>query len=121
MSRLALKYISYVAVLYVLSFVIDTIEIRNEGSILLLGFVLLLVNMIIKPILLVLTFPLSMITFGLFTLIVNTWTILFADFLVPSIELNGFFNAFIAGIFIVLLNHTLLKPQTKTSSTNKYK
>jgi putative membrane protein len=95
--------------------VIDTIDIHSDASILLLGFVLLLVNMIIKPILLILTFPLNMITFGLFTLVVNTWTILFADFLVPSIELNGFLNAFIAGVFILLLNHSLLKPQKKTS------
>lgn len=110
MPRLALKYISYIAILFISSRVIDSIKLENNGSILLLAFVLLLLNIFIKPLLLVLTFPLSMITLGLFVLVVNTWTLLLADFFIPSISLGGFFNAFIASAFIVLLEHTLFKP-----------
>lgn len=110
MYRISLKYLSYISVLYLLSQVMDTIRVNNEVSILILGFVLLIVNMLIKPLLLVITLPFSMITFGLFSLVVNAWTIMLADFFVPSIELNGFFNALLAAVLIVLLNHTLFKP-----------
>lgn len=111
MYKISLKYLSYILVIYILSFFIDSINIRSEWSILLLGFVLLLVNIIIKPLLLLITLPFSLLTFGLFSLIVNAWTIMLADFFVPSIELNGFINAFIAAALIVILNHTLLKPK----------
>ena len=113
MYRLCLKYFSYVLVIYVLSFIIDSIYIHNELSIFILSFVLLLVNMIIKPLLLLITLPFSLITFGLFSLIVNAWTIMLADFFVPTFELNGFFNALIAAVCIVILNHTIFKPKRK--------
>lgn len=113
MYRLSLKYLCYILVIYILSFIIDTIRVDYELSILILGFVLLLVNMIIKPLLLIITLPFSIITFGLFSLVVNAWTIMLADFFVPSIELNGFFNALIAGACIVILNHTIFKPTRK--------
>jgi len=113
MYRLCLKYLSYVLTIYVLSFIIDSIIIDSELSILILGLVLLFVNMIIKTLLLIITLPFSLITFGLFSLIVNAWTIMLADFFVPTIELNGFLNALIAAICIVILNHTIFKPKRK--------
>ena len=120
MYRLSLKYISYILVIFILSQIIDSIRVDSELSILILGFSLLLVNMIIKPILLIITFPFSMITFGLFSLVVNAWTIMLADFFVPSIELNGFFNAFITATCIVVLNHTLFKPTKRNKKEYSY-
>lgn len=118
MTKLGLKYISYVAIFFVLSEAMDTIQVDHKFSILILGFALLLVNMLIKPLLLLITLPASILTFGLFTLIVNTWTIMLADFLVPDIRMGSFFNSFIAAILILLVNQLLLTNKSHSKFTH---
>jgi putative membrane protein len=107
MSKLLLKYISTVAAIFLLSKVIPSITIDSIPSLLVMGFVLFLVNLLIKPILLLLTLPFNLITFGLFSLIVNAWTIMLADALVSGIRMNGFLNSLIAAFVIVILHHLL--------------
>lgn len=118
MYKLGLKYISYIVIFFLLSQAIDTIEVDSEIAIVVLGLVLIIVNIIIKPLLLIVTFPLSMITFGLFSLVVNTWTIMFADFLVPGFEMGSFINSFIAALLILIANH-LLKSNKRQYQSNK--
>lgn len=108
MTKIGIKYLSYITIFFILSQVIESITVKNEIAIIILGFVLLLVNLLIKPLLLLITLPLSMITFGLFSLIVNTWTIMLADFLVPDIKMGSFLNSFIAALLILFVNHVLI-------------
>lgn len=108
MSKIAIKYLSIVLSIYALSQIIDTIEIGSIPSLLFLGLSLLLVNMILKPILHLLTFPFTIITLGLFTFVVNAWTIMLADFFVPRIEIGSFLNALLCALVITVMNHVLV-------------
>lgn len=108
MTRLGLRYLSFIVVIYVLSQLIDSIYVANDITILILGLVLIIVNMLIKPLLLLITFPLSMLTFGLFSLVVNAWTIMLADFFVPGINMGGFLNSLLAALIIVIVNHAFI-------------
>ena len=108
MSKLLLKYLSTVATIYLLSMAINTIIIKDIPSLLLLGFVLFFVNLLIKPLLLLLTLPLNIITFNIFSFIVNAWTIMLADLFVKGIDLNGFWNSLLAAFIISILQHLLL-------------
>lgn len=107
MSKLILKYLSTILTIYLLSTGIDSIYIGSTNALLLLGFVLLIVNLILKPLLLIITIPFSILTLGLFSFIVNAWMIMIADYLVPSIRMGGFFNSLIAAFFIVIIHHLL--------------
>ena len=69
-------------------------------SALLLGFA----NAIVRPLLLVLTFPLTLITLGLFILVINALMILLVSALVKGFKVSGFWTAFFASIFISLLS-----------------
>lgn len=69
-------------------------------SALLLGFA----NAIVKPLLIVLTLPLTLLTFGLFLLVINALMILLVSALVRGFRVSGFWTAFFASIFIAVLS-----------------
>lgn len=69
-------------------------------SALLLGFA----NAIVKPLLIVLTFPLTVVTFGLFLLVINALMILLVARLVKGFSVSGFWTALFASVFISLLS-----------------
>jgi len=107
MSKLLSKYLSIVATIYLLSMAIDTITIHSIPALLVLGLVLLVVNLFIKPLILLLTLPFSIVTFGLFTFVVNAWTIMIADSFVSSVNMGGFLNSLLAAFIIAILQHIL--------------
>lgn len=108
MTKLVLKYISIIFVIYILSIVLDTVSVHNIPALLIMGLVLLLVNLVIKPILLAIALPFNLLTFGVFSVVVNALTILIADGFVPGVNLGGFVNCLLAALFIVIFNNLLL-------------
>jgi putative membrane protein len=69
-------------------------------SALLLGFA----NAVVKPLLIVLTLPLTLVTFGLFLLVINALMILMVSGLVKGFKVSGFWTALFASIFVSLLS-----------------
>jgi putative membrane protein len=69
--------------------------------------VLGLVNAIIKPILVVLTLPITFITFGLFLFVVNAITIWFAGTITPGFHVAGFIPALIGSIVLTVVASVL--------------
>lgn len=70
------------------------------------GFILSIVNAILKPILVILSLPAILLTLGLFTLIVNGFIVYLAAMIVPGLEI-GFWAAVLAGMIISLINYVL--------------
>jgi len=73
------------------------------------AFVLALVNVTIKPVLEFISFPITFITFGLFTFFVNGFCLLIVSKLVPKFKLQGCFTSAIAALLISLVNSLLTK------------
>lgn len=119
MTRPMLKYLSIIFTITVMSLLIHTVTIRSIFSILLMGLVLLLVNLVIKPILLILALPLNILTLGLFSFVVNALTIMIADGFVSGVNLGGFLNCLLAALIIVFLNHILIDAR-KPSHQHKH-
>ncbi len=69
-------------------------------SALLLGFA----NAIVKPLLIVLTLPLTLLTFGLFLLVINALVILLVAALVRGFHISGFWTALFASLFVSVLS-----------------
>lgn len=105
--KLFTKYISIILTIYLLSFVSHTVYIGSIPSLLIMGVVLLVVNLILKPVLVLITLPVSLMTLGLFGFIVNAWTIMIADYFVTSISMGGFLNSLVAAFLIVIFQHML--------------
>lgn len=69
--------------------------------------VLGLVNAFIRPVLLLLTLPINILTLGLFTLVINALLILLVDKLVPGFQVNGFWWALAFSLVLALVNYGL--------------
>ena len=66
--------------------------------------VLAVLNVLVKPILVILTIPITILTLGFFLLIINTLLVMLASWLIPGFEVDGFWWAFIFSIFLSLIN-----------------
>ncbi|HZH70437.1 MAG TPA: phage holin family protein [Flavobacteriaceae bacterium] len=75
--------------------------------------VLALLNIIVKPILVFLTLPATLITFGLFLLVINAVIILLADYLVSGFDVNGFWWALLFSLLLSLTQSILLSVTEK--------
>ncbi len=69
------------------------------------GFFLALVNMLLKPLLIILSFPAIIISLGLFMLVVNGLMILIVSWLYHPLKVHGLGVAIIAGIIVGLVNY----------------
>ncbi|SHO60298.1 phage holin family protein [Algoriphagus zhangzhouensis] len=70
----------------------------------LLAAILILINLTIKPLMIVLTLPLTLITFGLFLLVINALVIMLADKIIPGFQVDGFWWALLFAIVLSIIN-----------------
>ncbi len=112
MKRLLIKYISIILTIYLLSLVLNTIYIGSISALLLMGFVLVLVNLIIKPLMLLIALPVSLLTLGLFNFIINTLMVIIADSIVTGISMGGFLNSLLASVIISIFSSLLTSAQS---------
>ena len=68
------------------------------------GIVLGLVNLLIRPLLIILTIPFNLLTLGIFTLVVNTWMIMLTSGLLPGFYVPGFWVALLTSVIVSLAN-----------------
>ena len=78
--------------------------VRGFGTALIAAVVIGLVNATIGALLKIVTFPLTILTFGLFWLLINALMLKFAALFVPGFEVRGLWPAFWGGIVLSLLN-----------------
>jgi putative membrane protein len=83
--------------------IIPGIKANNFPAFLIATAVLGLINAFIRPALWFLTAPLSVLTFGLFALVINALMIMLAAALVPNFEVKGFGSAFLGAIIMALI------------------
>jgi putative membrane protein len=91
-------------VFYLASKILTPVSLVGIEAALWAGVVLGVVNLLIRPLLLLLTFPINLLTFGLFTLIINTWMVILVDKLTPGLTIDGFWPAFTTSLLISVIN-----------------
>ena len=87
----------------IVTLLIPGIRARRMSSFLLAAFILGLINAFIRPVLWLLTLPLTVLTFGLFALVINALMIMLTAMLVKGFEVDGFISALFAAVIMALL------------------
>lgn len=90
--------------LWVASYVFKGLKFDKASSLVIAALMLGLANAVVKPLLILLTLPLTLLTFGLFLLVINALMILLVARLVRGFTVSSFWTAFFASIFISLLS-----------------
>ncbi|MCK4540367.1 phage holin family protein [Candidatus Parcubacteria bacterium] len=91
------------------AYLIPSVTVASPWSALWVALILGLINITVKPLLVVLTLPINILTLGLFTFIINAGMILLVSSIVKGFEVEGFLAAFIFGITLSILNYVLNK------------
>ena len=90
--------------LWVASRLFQGIKFADAGSLVISALLLGFANAIVKPLLIVLTLPLTFLTFGLFLLVINALMILGVAWLVKGFKVSSFWTALFASLFISILS-----------------
>lgn len=93
--------------LWVASHVFKGLRFNGTGALAVSALLLGLANAVVRPLLVMLTLPLTLITFGLFLLVINALVLMLVAKLVKGFQLDGFWTAFWASIFMALLSLVL--------------
>jgi putative membrane protein len=93
--------------LWVASHVFRGIRFADLSSLLVAALLLGFANAVVKPLLIVLTLPLTFLTFGLFLLVINALMTMLVSALVRGFQVSSFWTAFFASIFISIISFVL--------------
>jgi putative membrane protein len=92
------------ALLLLVANLVRGIHIEGWGPAFLGAIMLGLVNAVVRPVMIVLTLPLTVLSFGLFLLVVNALMLRLVAALVPGIRVEGFAPALFGSLVLTLLN-----------------
>lgn len=95
--------ISAVVILF-LGWLLPGVEVDSSWKAVLAALVLSLINAFIRPFLVLLTLPVTIVTLGLFLFVINALTVLLAAKWVPGFSVNGFWWALLFSFLLGILN-----------------
>lgn len=88
--RLLLRWALLAAALLFVTQLLPGIHVGNYTHALIAALVLGLINLFVRPVLVLLTLPVTVVTLGLFLLVINALTFLLAAHLLPTLRVDGF-------------------------------
>lgn len=90
--------------IFIIGYLLAGVEIKNFLTALGVAILLAVVNTLVKPILVFLTLPLTILTFGLFILVINALMLMLVDALVDGLKIRHFGWAFLYSLLLSILN-----------------
>ncbi|WKZ76685.1 MAG: phage holin family protein [Vicingaceae bacterium] len=88
----------------IVAYILPGVHVKDFITGLLVAVVLSLLNNLLKPILIILTIPVTVLTFGIFLLVINSAIILLASSLVPNFKVDGFWWALLFSVLLSFIN-----------------
>ena len=98
------KLILYSVAIMLTSYLLPGVDIENFGYAFIFAALLALLNITLKPLLILLTIPFTIFTLGLFLLVINAVIILIADSIIPGTEIDGFWWALLFSLIVSIFN-----------------
>jgi putative membrane protein len=93
--------------LWVASLLFNGIRFSSTGSLIVSALLLGFANAVLRPLLVILTLPLTLVTLGFFLLVINALMLLLVAKVVSGFKISGFWTAFFASLFISILSMAL--------------
>src|SRR5512145_2631936 len=106
MRLLAIWIVNALALL-VLPYVVPSVQVASFGTALMVALVLGLINAVLRPLLILLTLPVTLLTMGLFIFVINALLFQLAGNLVDGFNVGGFWPALLGSIFYSLISWVL--------------
>lgn len=104
---------------FLIAYPLPGIEINNFFTAIVVAFILALLDAIIKPLLILLTLPVTIFTLGLFLFVINACIILLDDYFVKGFKVDGFWYALLFSICLSIINSFVHKRVLREEEKNK--
>jgi putative membrane protein len=105
--KFLLRWLVNALALWIAAEVVPGIAVAGPGNLLLAALVIGLINAFIRPILRILTIPITILTLGLFLLVLNALLFWLAAALVPGFAVSGFVAAFLGALILAVVSFAL--------------
>ncbi len=105
--EIILVWILNAVALLVVAYILPGITVASFGSALIAALVLGLLNTLVKPLLILLTLPITIVTLGLFLLVLNALVFWFAGSVLKGFHVNGFWWAVLGAVVYSLVSGLL--------------
>lgn len=104
MLNIVLRWFIYALLIVFVSWIIPGIEVDDFLSAMFVCVILALVNTFIKPLIQIITLPLTVLSMGLFSLVINALMLMLAGYFTPGFEVEGFISAFLAALLLSIFS-----------------
>ena len=104
MKRISLFIVINAISLYIVSLLMDSVYIGSLTSLITLTLIFGCLNVFIKPLIQFFSLPMTILTLGLFSFVINGIVLKLAFSIVPGTHISGFFNAILAAILLTIVN-----------------
>jgi putative membrane protein len=105
--RILINWLVTTAAILISAYLLPGVSVRSLGAALVTALVLGLINAIIRPVLLILTLPLTILTLGLFIFVLNALLVLLTSAIVPGFHVHGFGWALIFSLVFSIVSFVL--------------
>ena len=107
MNRLIFRWIVLTVGVMAVPYLVDGIAVQGVGAALAAAAVLGILNVVVRPILILLTIPLTIFSLGFFLLFINAFVFLLADYFVSGLYVADFGSAFWAALIVSIISWAL--------------
>lgn len=107
MKGILIRWLLLAIAIFMAAYMIDGIRVASFTSAVMAAAVLGVLNAFFRPILLILTLPLNILTLGLFTFVINAILLMMASGVIGGFSVDGFGTAFLGALFISIVSWLL--------------
>ncbi|MEK6480821.1 phage holin family protein [Catalinimonas sp. 4WD22] len=102
-----LKLLVNAVAVFFAAYLLQGVEVKNFWSAILTAILLAIVNAVLRPIMVFLTIPVTILTLGLFLLVINALLLMLVDAILPGLKIKNFWWALIFGVVLSIINGIL--------------
>ena len=125
MLVLLIRWLVIAAAILLASTILPGIHVASLTTAIVAAAILGIINTFLRPVLLILTLPLTILTLGIFAFVLNALMLLLVAYFVPGFEVDGFFWAFLGALVISIVswiaNRFVNKSNNKPGVNNRQK
>ncbi len=107
MTGILIRWLITTLAILAVPYLISGVRVESFGSAMLTAAILGILNAMVRPVLILLTLPLTILTLGLFILVINALLFMLAGAIVPGMYVASFWSAFFASIIVSIVSWIL--------------
>jgi len=104
MPKFLIRVLAAGAGFWIASRIIPGVHVGGVGALLLAALMLGVINAVVRPIIVLLTLPITVLTLGLFLLVVNGFTVWLVTRFMPGVHVHGFWDAMLTALVISMVS-----------------